>query len=43
MLSHLLLWGNAYCQILRTGRNGIVGLYPLLPDHMRWTATAGAS
>ena len=34
MLSHLLLWGNSYCQILRTGRNGIVGLYPLLPDHM---------
>ena len=34
LLSHLLLWGNAYCQILRTGRNGIVGLYPLLPDHM---------
>ena len=34
MLSHLLLWGNSYSQILRTGRNGIVGLYPLLPDHM---------
>ena len=34
MLSHLLLCGNSYCQILRTGRNGIVGLYPLLPDHM---------
>ena len=34
MLSHLLLWGNSYSQIIRTGRNGIVGLYPLLPDHM---------
>ena len=34
MLSHLLLWGNSYCQIIRTDRNGIVGLYPLLPDHM---------
>lgn len=33
-LSHLLLWGNAYCQIVRTGRNRIIGLYPLLPDHM---------
>ena len=32
--SCFVLWGNAYCQILRTGRNGIVGLYPLLPDHM---------
>ena len=34
MLSHLLLWGNSYCQIIRNGRNGIVGLYPLLPDRM---------
>lgn len=34
MLAHLLLWGNSYSQIIRTGRNGIVGLYPLLPDHM---------
>jgi len=34
MLSHLLLWGNAYCQIVRNGRNHIVGLYPLLPDRM---------
>ncbi len=34
MLTHLLLWGNAYSQIIRTGRNQIVGLYPLLPDRM---------
>lgn len=34
MLSHLLLWGNAYCQIIRTGRNQIAQLYPLLPDRM---------
>ena len=34
MLSHLLLYGNSYCQILRSGRSGIVGLYPLLPDRM---------
>lgn len=34
MLSHLLLWGNAYCQIIRTGRNQISALYPLLPDQM---------
>ncbi len=34
MLSHLLLWGNAYCQIVRTGRNQIVQLYPLLPEYM---------
>ena len=30
----MLLYGNSYCQIIRTGKNGIVGLYPLLPDHM---------
>ena len=34
MLTHLLLWGNAYCQILRSGRSQILGLYPLLPDRM---------
>ena len=34
MLSHLLLYGNSYCQIIRSGRSGIMGLYPLLPDHM---------
>ena len=34
MLSHLLLWGNSYCQIIRSGRTQIIGLYPLLPDHM---------
>jgi HK97 family phage portal protein len=34
MLSHLLLWGNSYSQIIRNGRNHIVGLYPLLPDRM---------
>lgn len=34
MLSHLLLWGNAYSQIIRSGRGQIVGLYPLLPDKM---------
>ena len=34
MLSHLLLWGNSYSQIIRNGRNRIVCLYPLLPDRM---------
>jgi len=34
MLSHLLLWGNSYSQIIRSGRNQIVGLYPLLPERM---------
>lgn len=34
MLTHLLLWGNSYTQIIRSGRNGILELYPLLPDQM---------
>ena len=34
MLAHLLLWGNSYCQVIRSGRNQITGLYPLLPDKM---------
>lgn len=34
MLCHLLLWGNSYSQIIRSGKNHIVGLYPLLPDCM---------
>jgi len=35
MLTHLLLWGNSYCQILRDGRGRILGLYPLLPEKMQ--------
>ena len=34
LLSHLLLWGNAYCQIVRNGRGQITALYPLLPERM---------
>ena len=34
MLTHLLLWGNSYSQIIRNGRGHILGLYPLLPDRM---------
>ena len=34
MLVQLLLWGNCYAQIIRDGRNGIVSLYPLLPENM---------
>ena len=34
LLSHILLWGNAYCQIIRNGRGQITELYPLLPDRM---------
>ena len=34
LMAHLLLWGNAYAQILRDGRGNVIGLYPLLPDKM---------
>lgn len=34
MMSHLLIWGNAYAQIIRDGAGRVLGLYPLLPDKM---------
>lgn len=34
MMTHILLWGNAYCQIIRNGRGEVAHLYPLLPDKM---------
>ena len=33
-MAHLLLWGNAYAQILRDGTGRVAGLYPLRPDRM---------
>ena len=34
MMVQLLLWGNCYAQIIRDGRNGIMSLYPLLPENV---------
>ena len=34
MMTHLLLWGNCYAQIIRDGKNGVLGLYPLLPENI---------
>ena len=34
LMSHLLLWGNAYAQVIRNGRGEVVALHPLLPDRM---------
>lgn len=34
MMTHLLLWGNAYSQIIRDGRNQVLGLCPLLPENV---------
>lgn len=35
LMSHLLLWGNAYAQIVRNGRGDVLGLYPLMPNKMK--------
>ncbi len=35
LMTHLLLWGNAYAQIIRNGKGEILGLYPLMPNRMR--------
>lgn len=34
LMVHLLLYGNAYAQILRNGRGEVLGLYPLMPNRM---------
>lgn len=34
LMSHLLLWGNAYAQVVRNGRGQAIALYPLLPSKM---------
>ena len=34
LMSHLLLWGNAYVQIIRNGKGQITALYPLMPSRM---------
>ena len=35
LMTHLLLFGNAYSQIIRNGKGEVVALYPLMPDRMR--------
>ncbi|MDD2497762.1 MAG: phage portal protein [Desulfitobacteriaceae bacterium] len=35
LMSHLLLWGNAYAQIIRNGKGEVLALYPLMPNRMR--------
>jgi len=34
-MSHLLIYGNAFAQIIRNGRGEVLGLYPLMPDKIR--------
>ncbi|MCD8237784.1 MAG: phage portal protein [Clostridiales bacterium] len=35
LMTHLLLYGNAYAQIVRNGKGEIVALYPLMSNRMR--------
>lgn len=34
LMAHLLLWGNAYCEIEYNGRGQPTGLWPLMPNAM---------
>ena len=34
LMTHLLLWGNAYAQIIRNGKGQVLALYPLMPNKM---------
>lgn len=35
LMSHLLIYGNAFSQIIRNGRDEVMGLYPLMPDRVK--------
>ena len=35
LMTHLLLWGNAYAQIIRNGKGEIIAVYPIMPDRMK--------
>lgn len=35
LMTHLLLWGNAYAQIIRNGKGEVISIYPLMPNKMR--------
>jgi HK97 family phage portal protein len=43
LMSHLLLWGNAYAQIIRDGHGTPVALMPLLPSKMAVERETGGS
>ena len=34
-MTHMLLWGNSYSQIIRDRRGEIISLYPLMPNRMK--------
>lgn len=35
LMTHILLWGNAYAQIIRNGKGEVLSLYPLMANKMR--------
>lgn len=35
LMTHLLLWGNAYAQIIRNGKGEVISIYPLMPNKMK--------
>ena len=35
LMSHILMTGNAYAQIIRNGKGEVVALYPLMPNRMK--------
>lgn len=43
LMSHLLLWGNAYAQIIRDGRGQVLALYPLLPNKVEVSRTSNGN
>ena len=34
LMTHLLLYGNAYAQVIRNGKGEVIALYPLMPNKM---------
>lgn len=35
LMTHLLLWGNAYAQVIRNGKGEVLALYPLMPNRIK--------
>ena len=43
LMGHLLLYGNAYAQIIRNGKGEVAGLYPLMPAKMTVDRDSGGN
>jgi len=43
LISHILLWGNAYAEIERANNNVLMGLWPLRPDRMEVERAPGTN